>query len=73
MNIKEIRDLTGFTQEGFSKAYGIPLGTLHHWELEDRKPPEYVLRLLRRCVEADVKEKAAREKQKKQGQKRIEK
>lgn len=55
MDVKEIRKRTGLTQENFSKEYGIPIGTLHHWEAGDRKPPEYVLRLLGRCVESDQK------------------
>ena len=56
MNIKEIREKTGLTQEGFSKRYGIPLGTLHHWEAGERKPPEYVLKLLERCIRNDMEE-----------------
>lgn len=57
MNIKEIRKKTGLTQEGFSKKYGIPLGTLHHWEAGDRKPPEYVLGLLSKVVDGDIRKK----------------
>lgn len=53
MNIKEIRAETGLSQGLFAEKYGIPLGTLHHWEAGDRKPPEYVLKLLERCVRAD--------------------
>ena len=53
MNIKEIRAEAGLTQNAFSKEYGIPIGTLHHWEAGDRQPPEYVLKLLERCVKAD--------------------
>ena len=41
--------------EYISKEYGIPIGTLHHWEAGDRKPPEYVLQLLWRVVQADIK------------------
>lgn len=55
MDVKEIRKRTGLTQENFAKEYGIPLGTLHHWETGDRKPPEYVLKLLERCVKEDLK------------------
>lgn len=56
MDVKEIRMRTGLTQGSFSKKYGIPIGTLHHWEAGDRKPPEYVLKLLERCVESDKKQ-----------------
>lgn len=55
MDVKEIRKKTGLTQERFSKKYGIPLGTLHHWEAGDRKPPEYVPGLLLRVVLEDTK------------------
>lgn len=57
MDIKTIRKQAGLSQEKFSKKYGIPLGTLHHWEAGDRQPPDYVLKLLERCVRADAKEK----------------
>lgn len=55
MDIKEIRSASGLSQGKFAKEYGIPLGTLHHWETGDRKPPEYVLKLLERCVKEDLK------------------
>lgn len=53
MKVKEIRKQAGLTQDAFAKAYEIPIGTLHHWEAGDRQPPEYVLKLLQRCVEYD--------------------
>lgn len=53
MTIKEIRSMTGLKQDDFAKKYGLPIGTLHHWEAGDRKPPEYVLRLLERVVRED--------------------
>ena len=53
MNIKEIRKLSGLSQGKFCKKYCIPLGTLHHWETDDRKPPEYLLKLLERVVKED--------------------
>ena len=56
MNMKEIRAESGLSQQKFSKQYGIPLGTLHHWEAGDRQPPEYVLKLLERCVKEDKKQ-----------------
>ena len=52
MNIKDIRKRAGLSQQAFAKRYGIPIGTLHHWEAGDRKPPEYVLRLLSWHVDA---------------------
>lgn len=55
MDIKEIRKLSGLSQGRFAEKYGIPIGTLHHWEAGERKPPEYVLKLLERCVMEDDK------------------
>ena len=54
MTIKEIRAKSGLSQGRFCKKYGIPIGTLRHWEIEERKPPEYVLKLLNRCVDEDI-------------------
>ena len=53
MNIKEIRQLTGLSQGKFAAKYGIPIGTLHHWEAGDREPPEYVLNLIEKVVRID--------------------
>ena len=61
MDIKEIRKQSGLTQARFCKKYGIPLGTLHHWEQGDRKPAEYVLKLLERCVGEDITGKVSKE------------
>lgn len=54
MDIKEIRKASGLSQDGFAARYGIPAGTLRHWECGQRTPPEYVLKLLERCVQEDV-------------------
>lgn len=53
MTIKEIRERSGLSQGAFCKRYGIPKGTLCHWESGERKPPSYVLNLLERVVEQD--------------------
>ena len=53
MKIKEIRAMTGLSQGKFAEKYGIPVRTLQNWEAEHREPPEYVLKLLLRCVEED--------------------
>ena len=55
MGIKEIRQLSCLSQGKFAKKYGIPVGTLQHWEIGERKPPEYVLKLLERVVNEDIK------------------
>lgn len=53
MTIKEIRERSGLSQGAFCKRYGIPKGTLCHWESGERKPPSYVLNLLERVVEQE--------------------
>ena len=51
MTIKEIREHSGLSQGEFCKRYGIPKGTLCHWESGERKPPLYVLSLLEKGVD----------------------
>ncbi len=57
MTIKEIRALTGLSQGKFADRYGIPVKTLQNWEIGRTRPPEYVLKLLERCVRMDMGEK----------------
>lgn len=54
MTIKEIRKLSGLSQSDFSRRYNIPLRTLSHWELGDRKTPDWALALLERVVREDA-------------------
>lgn len=51
--IKEIRKQTGLSQAKFSERYNIPKRTIENWESGKNEPPEYVVDLLRRCVNAD--------------------
>lgn len=53
MSIKEIRGITGLSQEKFGQLYNIPRRTIQDWELENRTPPAYVLSLLERVVKID--------------------
>lgn len=58
MTIKEIRQITGLTQEEFAKKYEIPVSTLQGWESSPttrryRECPPYVLKLLERVVIED--------------------
>lgn len=52
---KNIRKLSGLTQTEFSKMYNIPLRTIQDWESERRTPPEYVVTLLEKAVNEDIK------------------
>ena len=46
VNVKNIREKTGLTQNQFAATFGISLGTLRHWERGDRKPHGPALVLL---------------------------
>ncbi len=52
--IKELRKLTGLTQEQFSKKYEIPKRTIENWESNVSSPPKYVLDLLKFKIEHDL-------------------
>ena len=51
MTIKELRALTGLSQQKFGDKYGIPRRTIQNWELGYRKPPDYIVGML----EAEIK------------------
>lgn len=48
--IKSIRAEAGLTQAAFASRYGIPKRTIEAWEMGQRTPPPYVLRLLETVV-----------------------
>ena len=54
-----IRKMSGLTQDGFSKKYGIPKRSIENWEAASdtayREPPQYLLKLLERVVKEDYK------------------
>lgn len=51
MTIKELRKMTGLTQEKFGEYFGIPRRTIQNWETDGesdngRKCPAYLLDLM---------------------------
>ncbi|MCF0129662.1 MAG: helix-turn-helix domain-containing protein [Pseudobutyrivibrio sp.] len=44
--MKELRNLTGLSQEAFAREYRIPLSTLRKWEQGNASPAPYVLDML---------------------------
>lgn len=54
---KIIRQMSGLTQDAFSRKYGIPKRSIENWEATSdaayREPPEYLLKLLERVVKED--------------------
>jgi putative transcriptional regulator len=53
MEVKELRMLSGLSQQAFSEKYGIPKRSIENWESGKRTPPEYVIKLLERIVKED--------------------
>lgn len=50
MNIKEIRAQCGMTQAQLSERLGIPKRTIEDWERGARKPPEYIINLIKKVL-----------------------
>lgn len=51
--IKEARKKAKITQEELADRYQIPLRTLQSWELNERKPPEYLVAMVLRLMAID--------------------
>lgn len=56
MRSQEIREKVGCSRAEFSRRYGIPVRTLENWDAGLNIPPDYVLNLLERVVETDLKQ-----------------
>lgn len=52
-SLREAIKARGLTQQQLASHYNIPLRTLEAWLGETRKPPEYVVTLLLRCLAID--------------------
>lgn len=59
MNIRDMRKQLGDTQSEFAERYNIPFRTVQNWETGMRKPPEYVLELLKARIKEDLINKRA--------------
>ena len=46
MTFKELRRLSGMTQQRFSEYFGIPKRTVEDWERGARKCPAYLMALM---------------------------
>lgn len=47
MTIKDMRAKSGMTQKAFSDYLNIPKRTIEDWENDRRKPPDYVVELIK--------------------------
>lgn len=50
--IRAIRARTGLSQAAFAARYEIPKRTVEAWEMGQRTPPPYVIRLLSEAIPA---------------------
>ena len=49
--IKELRTLTGLSQQKFGAKFGIPAMNIANWEQGMTKPPEYVVLMITKLLE----------------------
>ena len=61
MTIKEIRAITGLTQNKFAEKYGLNKRTLQNWEGGANRPPQGLEKLLLRAVMEDQEREALSE------------
>lgn len=50
MKIKELRNLTGMSQNEFASYFGISVRNIQEWEQERKNPPSYLVGLLERIL-----------------------
>lgn len=48
--VRLIRSVTGLSQNRFAEKFHIPPATLKDWEHGRRKPPEYVIYMLKELI-----------------------
>lgn len=46
MTFKELRKLSGMTQQAYADYFGIPKRTVENWDVEKYTPPQYVINLM---------------------------
>lgn len=54
-SLSEIRAKVGMTQEAFAKWIGVPLRTYQHWEMGDRQPQSWAVKLIAHYVQTAEK------------------
>jgi len=53
MNVRELRLMTGLSQQKFADYFKIPFRTLQNWEYGEREAPEYVIELIKYKLEME--------------------
>ena len=54
MQIKQLRQQTGLSQNQFAALFKIPVHTLQQWEQGLRKPPEYVVFMIEKILKIET-------------------
>lgn len=52
--IKVLRTQAKLTQKQFSNLTGIPIRTIQNWEQELRKPPAWIIALIKERIEGKI-------------------
>ena len=55
MNVKEIRELLGLSQQKFGDYFGVPLRTIQRWEYGKSIPPKYTIDMMFRILQLEGK------------------
>lgn len=55
MTIKELREMSGKSQNDFARRYGIALKRLQAWENGESEPPAFTLKIIEKAVRQDLK------------------
>lgn len=56
MEFKDVLELSGLNMSQFAQKYNIPYKTVTKWGAGERKPPEYVLELLKFRIETEAQQ-----------------
>lgn len=59
MKIKQLREITGLSQQQFANKFKIPVNSLRNWEQKKRSPPEYLPGMIEEIMrlEAELNER----------------
>lgn len=59
--LKHMRELYGMKRSEFCKHFGIPIRSLQHWEIGDRKPAPFLIFLIRKVYDLEQENKYLQE------------
>lgn len=59
--LKHMRELYGMKRSEFCEHFGIPMRSLQHWEIGDRKPAPFLVFLIRKVYDLEQENKYLQE------------